>query len=85
LNLSKPKAKALDENRLMYKIKKKSRLDKLSITKIDSFYIYLGRRVSLGGRVHFCTPDDALVVRNILSFIKILSQFVKPPSDTLLP
>jgi hypothetical protein len=34
--------------------------------------------------VHFCTPDDALVVRNILSFyIKILSQFVKPPSDTL--
>jgi hypothetical protein len=36
-------------------------------------------------RVHFCTPDDALVVRNILSFyIHILSQFVKPPSDTLL-
>jgi hypothetical protein len=33
-------------------------------------------------RVHFCTPDDALVVRNILSFY--LSQFVKPPSDTLL-
>jgi hypothetical protein len=32
--------------------------------------------------VHFCTPDD---VRNILSIIyKILSQFVKPPSDTLL-
>jgi hypothetical protein len=29
--------------------------------------------------------DDALVVRNILSFeYKILSQFVKPPSDTLL-
>jgi hypothetical protein len=41
-------------------------------------------------RVHFCTPDDALVVRNILSFYTllsfytILSQFVKPPSDTLL-
>jgi hypothetical protein len=35
--------------------------------------------------VHFCTPDDALVVRNILSFYsQILSQFVKPPSDTLL-
>jgi hypothetical protein len=35
-------------------------------------------------RVHFCTPDDALVLRNILSFyIQILSQFVKPPSDTL--
>jgi hypothetical protein len=36
-------------------------------------------------KVRFCTPGDALVVRNILSFIyKILSQFVKPPSDTLL-
>jgi hypothetical protein len=34
--------------------------------------------------VHFCTPDDSLVVRNKLSFIQILSQFVKPPSDTLL-
>jgi hypothetical protein len=37
--------------------------------------------------VHFCTPDGALVVRNILSFLytyNILSQFVKPPSDTLL-
>jgi hypothetical protein len=35
--------------------------------------------------VHFCTPDDALVVRNILSFyIGILSQFVKLPSDTHL-
>jgi hypothetical protein len=34
----------------------------------------------------FCTPDDALVVRNILSFyIQILSQFVKPPSETLYP
>jgi hypothetical protein len=32
----------------------------------------------------FCTPDDALS-RNIMSFhIQILSQFVKPPSDTLL-
>jgi hypothetical protein len=32
--------------------------------------------------VHFCTPDDALVARNILSFyIRILFQFVKPPSD----
>jgi hypothetical protein len=31
------------------------------------------------------TPEDALVVRNILSFyIQILSQFVKPPRDTLL-
>jgi hypothetical protein len=36
------------------------------------------------------TPDDALVVQNILSFylyilfIIIYSQFVKPPSDTLL-
>jgi hypothetical protein len=28
--------------------------------------------------------NDALVVRNILSFyLQILSQFVKPPSDTL--
>jgi hypothetical protein len=36
--------------------------------------------------VQFCTPDDALVVQNIIVFyIKILSQFVKPPSDTLLP
>jgi hypothetical protein len=34
--------------------------------------------------VHFCTPDDALVVGNILSFLYILSQVVKPPSDTLL-
>jgi hypothetical protein len=35
--------------------------------------------------LHLCTPDDALVVRNILSFYKqILSKFVKPPSDTLL-
>jgi hypothetical protein len=36
--------------------------------------------------VHFCTPDDALVVRNVLSFFYIqnLSQFVKSPSDTLL-
>jgi hypothetical protein len=35
--------------------------------------------------MHFCTPDDGLVVRNILSFMyKILSQFVKPPSNTLL-
>jgi hypothetical protein len=31
------------------------------------------------------TPDDALVVWNILSFYtQIQSQFVKPPSDTLL-
>jgi hypothetical protein len=31
------------------------------------------------------SSDDALVVRNILNFyIQILSQFVKPPSDTLL-
>jgi hypothetical protein len=29
--------------------------------------------------------DDALLVRNILSFYRqILPQFVKPPSDTLL-
>jgi hypothetical protein len=35
--------------------------------------------------VHFCTPDEALVVQNKLSFyIQILSQFVEPPSDTLL-
>jgi hypothetical protein len=35
--------------------------------------------------VHFCTPDDALVGRNILSFyITILSQFVKPTSDLSL-
>jgi hypothetical protein len=35
--------------------------------------------------MNFRTPDDALVVRNILSFfIQILSQFVKRPSDTLL-
>jgi hypothetical protein len=35
-------------------------------------------------RVHISTPDDTLVLRNILSFfIQILSQFVKP-SDTLL-
>jgi hypothetical protein len=36
-------------------------------------------------RVHLCIPDDAhAVVRNILSFyIQILSQFVKPPSDTV--
>jgi hypothetical protein len=33
--------------------------------------------------LHFCTPDDALVVRNIF-YIQILSQFVKPPCDTLL-
>jgi hypothetical protein len=34
--------------------------------------------------VHLCTLDDLLVVRNILNLIyKILSQFVKPPSDTL--
>jgi hypothetical protein len=34
---------------------------------------------------HFCTPDDALVVRNMLGFyIQSLSQFVKPPSDNLL-
>jgi hypothetical protein len=34
--------------------------------------------------VNFCTPDNAVVARNILSFyIQILSQFVKPPSDTL--
>jgi hypothetical protein len=36
-------------------------------------------------RPHFCTPNDALVVRYILSFTyKILSRFVKLPSDTLL-
>jgi hypothetical protein len=42
--------------------------------------------------VHLCTPDDALVVQNILRFfffwfffyIQILSQLVKPLSDTLL-
>jgi hypothetical protein len=36
--------------------------------------------MALGETVHFCTPDDALVVRNILGlYIQILSQFVKPP------
>jgi hypothetical protein len=35
--------------------------------------------------VLFCIPDDAQVVRSILSFIyKILSYFVKPPNDTVL-
>jgi hypothetical protein len=35
--------------------------------------------------VHFRTPDNALVMPNIMSFyIQTLSQFVKPPSDTLL-
>jgi hypothetical protein len=35
--------------------------------------------------VNLCTPDDVIVVRNILSFyIRILCQFAKPPSDTLL-
>jgi hypothetical protein len=34
--------------------------------------------------VHFCTPDDSLLVQDILSFTyKIKSLFVKPPSDTL--
>jgi hypothetical protein len=37
-------------------------------------------------RVHFCTPDDALVARNILSFyIQIFSRFVKPPLFDILP
>jgi hypothetical protein len=35
--------------------------------------------------VHFCTSDDTLVVRNILSFFYTnQSQFVKPPRDALL-
>jgi hypothetical protein len=35
--------------------------------------------------IHFCTPDDALVVRIILScYIQFHSQFVKPPSVTPL-
>jgi hypothetical protein len=47
------------------------------VSVVNKIFIYLFNS--------FCTPDDALVLRNILSFIyKILSQFVKPPSDTLL-
>jgi hypothetical protein len=39
----------------------------------------------LNKNLYIKTPDDALVVQNILSFqIQILSQFVKPPSDTLV-
>jgi hypothetical protein len=35
--------------------------------------------------VNFRTPDDALVVAKYIQFyIQILSQFVKPPRDTLL-
>jgi hypothetical protein len=35
--------------------------------------------------IYFALPDDAPVVRYILIFyIQILSQFVNPPSDTLL-
>jgi hypothetical protein len=53
-----------------------------SKSNISFWYRYV---ISLWtARVHFCTPENALLVWNILSFkYKILSQFVKPPSDTL--
>jgi hypothetical protein len=55
----------------------------VSQTEIEFELISVKFLNSLG--VFFCTPDDALVVRNILSFhIQIPSQFVKSPSDTLL-
>jgi hypothetical protein len=50
----------------------------VSQTKIEIVYKKLNTCPTV---VHFRTPDGALVVRN---FIQSLSQFVKPPSDTLL-
>jgi hypothetical protein len=47
--------------------------------------LYMKNSICLAITVHYCTPDDALVVRNILSSLYTNPfQFVKPPSDTLL-
>jgi hypothetical protein len=51
----------------------------------NSIYFALLEIYTEMNSVHRGTPDDALVVRNILSFyIQTLYQFVKPPSsDTI--
>jgi hypothetical protein len=55
-----------------------------SYEEIEMSVLALDEAYSL--RVQICTPDDELVVRNILSFyIQILSQFVKPPSEHVSP
>jgi hypothetical protein len=60
-----------------------NKITKESVTQNSIYFALLVNGFLL---VHFCTPDDdGLVEQNILSFLyKILSQFVKPPSDTLL-